>query len=81
MTPRVRVRIDRLVLEGVAISDRRAVIRAFEAELGRLLVADMPGASRHLPGTSVSVVAPSDASAAGRTAAGAVAQAIGGGPR
>lgn len=38
MTPRsVRLRIDRLVLDGVAGADRERLTRAVETELGRLL--------------------------------------------
>lgn len=66
-TPR-KVRINRLVLDGIEAHDRRAVVAAFEAELARLLREhpdSVPDARRVLPATS-------SAADVGRRAAAAV---------
>jgi hypothetical protein len=78
----VRLRIDRLVLDGVAPRDRARVVAAFRAELARLLAAggaDVVAGVR--PGHAAVLPAVADAGAAGRAAAASVYSAIGGGGR
>lgn len=78
--PPLRVRIDRLVLTGIAPEDRAAVRRAFETELARLLAAaPVPQAGGRTAGMTLSVPQPNSPQAAGAAAAGAVARALGGG--
>jgi hypothetical protein len=95
MTSRpVRLRIERLVLDGVAPRDRAAVVAAFRTELARWLAAGGAAelARRHASGRgsltghaadvlSVSAPSPANAASAGRAAAAALGRAIGGTPR
>jgi hypothetical protein len=80
---RIRVRIDEMVLHGVAPRDHVALVAAFRAELTRVIAAGAPTAARATP--SVTLLAPasptSSALAAGRAAGAAVGRAIGGGNR
>ncbi|MBN8893088.1 MAG: hypothetical protein BGP12_11605 [Rhodospirillales bacterium 70-18] len=78
----VRLRIDRLVLDGVAPGDRARVVAAFRAELARLLAAggaDVAAGAR--PGHVAMLPAGADAGSAGRAAAASVFSAIGGAGR
>jgi hypothetical protein len=94
MTPRpVRLRIERLVLDGIAPRDRAAVVAAFRSELARLLAAGGAElarshasgraslASHATPTLSIAAPARADAASAGRAAAAALGRAIAGAPR
>lgn len=76
--PRVRVAIDRLVLDGVAARDVPLVRAAFERELRALVLADAGvlanATSRRVRGTSARFAAPAvpSATAVGRALARAV---------
>jgi hypothetical protein len=78
----VKLRIERLVLEGVAPRDRGAFVGAFEAALARVLASgDLPLGGNPMTSLSVTTSAPADAASAGHAAAVAVARAIGGAAR
>jgi hypothetical protein len=78
MRPPVRVRIDRLVLEGVPPAQRPALVRALQQELARRLQGqDLAGAGLP-PRTSLTLPAAGDGASAGAAAAQALAKSLGG---
>ncbi len=76
MTPGA-IRIQRLVLHGVAPRDRAAVVEAFRAELARLVAGRAIAEPVAQPRPGAVLPAPANPGAAGRAAAGVVARAIG----
>lgn len=79
---RIRVRVERLVLEGVPPALRRTVAGALENELARQLGASgAPTQGATVPSVSLSAPAPADGAAAGRAAGAALARAISRGRR
>lgn len=77
--PPIRLRIDRLVLEGVAPQHRQAVQAAFEGELARLLAAGpRPSGAARQDSLAVPAASGRDPAATGRAAAAALHRAVSG---
>ena len=76
--PPIRVRIDRLVIDGVAPRDRSAFIRAFEREIARRLT-QVTIDTLQRGDARLATAAPGETSASAAAAAAALVARLGGG--